>query len=219
MSGEASTTPLPLYISVTSVTGLVGVNPRLHSTSVLASLRRQIAPKTQDPTTNEQTNTNKFVERDVYWALVGMIRDNYTQTTEQHIEAIKDYLGEEHSDLWYSKLYNAIRSTIGTVIHGEMGEQPKESLKCPILPNVILSGKPDIVEEDHIVELKTRKAFLEGIPEYEKVQIFCYMKLANKPRAILREVVKEETKDHSLEWDDVYWDRIVRTICVMIEWI
>jgi hypothetical protein len=168
----------------------------------------------------EAGGRNKYVERDVYWTLVGMIRDNYSQTSEQHIEAIKEYLSEKHPNDWYVKLYRAICSTVGSVIHEELSVgEPKEALTIPLLPNVLLVGKPDLVEDNRVIELKTRKVFLDSVPEAERVQVFCYMKLTGKRLGVLRQVVGEETRDTAIEWDEAYWSRIYRTIEILLEWL
>ena len=45
------------------------------------------------------------------------------------------------------------------------------------------------------------------------------MKLTGKNRGVLRQVVGEETRDAVIEWDEVYWDRIYRTVEILLEWI
>jgi hypothetical protein len=228
MTDAVANTPLPLRLSVTNLIALIGLHKSTHAYSILASLRRQNNPKTEEPIVQNnakieepivQKTSNKFVDHDVYWALVGLIKDNYVQTYEQHIEAIKEYLNEEHTQFWYSKLYKCLCSTVGTMIHEEMSEgQPKASLTLQLTPTVLLVGKPDIVEDDRVIELKTRKEFVESIPEREKVQLFCYLKLTNLKKGVLREVVGTETKDTDYEWDEDYWKKIERTTLAMLEW-
>ena len=220
MLGAPTTYPTPLRLSATSVTGLGGVNSRLHASTVLSELRKQRNPRVPAETVSETSGRNKYVERDVYWTLVGMIRDNYSHTSEQHIDAIRDYLGEEHPNSWYVKLYRAICSTVGSVIHEELSVgEPKEALTIPLMHNVLLVGKPDIVEDDRVVEIKTRKMFLDTVPEAEKVQVFCYMKLTGKKLGILRQVVGNETRDAVIEWDEAYWSRIYRSVEILLEWL
>jgi len=220
MIGAATTHPTPLRLSATAVTGLVGASSRVHASSVLSELRRQRTPRVPPETGGEAGGRNKYVERDVYWTLVGMIRDNYSQTSEQHIEAIKEYLSEKHPNDWYVKLYRAICSTVGSVIHEELSVgEPKEALTIPLLPNVLLVGRPDIVEDSRVIELKTRKVFLDSVPEAERVQVFCYMKLTGKKSGVLRQVVGEETRDTAIEWDEAYWSRIFRTVEILLEWL
>ena len=207
MTDAVANIPLPLILTVTNLIGLIGLHKSNHAFSILGALRHQNKPKIEEPIV--QKTSNKLVDNDVYWALVGLIKDNYIQTCEQHIEAIKAYLNEEHTQFWYSKLYKCLCSTVGTLIHEEMSEgQPKEALTLQLTPTVLLVGKPDIVEDDHVIELKTRKEFVESIPEREKVQLFCYLKLTNKQKGVLREVVGTETKDTEYEWDEDYWKKI-----------
>jgi len=220
MLDAAKTYPTPLRLSATAVTGLVGSNFRVHAVSVLSELRRQRRPPIPTDMGTGKTSKNKYVDRDVYWALVGMIRENYSQTTEQHIDAIKDYIAEEHPHDWYAKLYRCICGTIGSVIHEELTmSEPKEALTMLLMPDVLLVGKPDLVEDDQVIEIKTRKVFLDSVPEAERVQVFCYMKLTGKNRGVLRQVVGNETRDAVIEWDEVYWDRIYRTVKILLEWI
>lgn len=220
MLGEPQPYPTPLRLTATAVTGLVGANSRVHSSSVLSELRRQRRPNIPSEPVPAQGSRNKYVDRDVYLTLVGMIRDNYSQTSEQHIDAIKEFLAEEHPHGWYVKLYRCICSSVGSVIHEELSVgEPKEALTLLLMPNVLLVGKPDIVEDTRIVELKTRKAFLDMVPEAEKVQVFCYMKLTGKTHGVLRQVVGEQTKDTLIEWDEAYWSRIYRTVEILLEWL
>ncbi len=218
MTDAVANIPLPLRLTVTNLIALIGLHKSTHAYSILGSLRRQNNPKIEEPIV--QKTSNKFVDHDVYWALVGMIKDNYTQTSEQHIEAIKAYLNEERTQFWYANLYKSICRTVGSMIHEEMSEgQPKEALTLQLTPTVLLVGKPDIVEDDHVIELKTRKEFVESIPEREKVQLFCYLKLTNKQKGVLREVVGTETKDTKYEWNEDYWKKIEKTTLAMLEWI
>jgi len=220
MLGAATTYPTPLRLSATAITGLVGVNSRVHASTVLSELRRQRKPKLPVETVPETGGRNKYVDREVYWTLVGMIRDNYSQTSEQHIDAIKEYLSEEHPNDWYVKLYRAICSTVGSVIHEEMSVgEPKEALTMQLMPDILLVGKPDLVEHDRVIELKTRKAFLDSVPEAERVQVFCYMKLTGKKLAVLRQVVGNDTCDTEIEWDEAYWSRIYRSVEILLEWL
>ena len=217
MTDTVAIIPLPLRWTVTNLIGLIGLHNYNNSFSILASLRRQNNPKTVNYI---QKTTNNFVDCDIYWVLVGLIKDNYTQTSEQHIEAIKTYLNEIHPMSWYSKLYKCLRTTVGSVIHEEMTEgQSKEPLILQLTSNVLLVGKPDIVEHDRVIEVKTRKDFMESIPEKEKVQLFCYLKLSNKQKGVLREVVGTEMKDTHFEWNEDYWKKIERTVLAMLEWI
>lgn len=204
----------PLRLSATSVVSLLGFNYRDSPAHALASLRRQrlnVPPKER---------TNQFVTTQVYWTLVGLIRDNYTQTTEQHIDTIKNYLEEEHPDSWYAKLYSCVRTSVGGVIHEEMcTNQPTTVRELLLTPEIMLVGKPDIVENDTVIEIKTCKSFAEKLQEGNKVQVFCYMKILGLQRGILREVMGTETKDTPIEWDDTYWDKIQRTVFVLLEWL
>ena len=221
MADVAATHPLPLRLTVSYLLGLIGLSRDERAHSILAYLRRQNNPKPIPVTSGyEQKTSNKFVDHDVYWALVGLIKDNYSQTTEQQIDAIKSYLNEDRTHAWYSKLHRCVRSTVGSVIHQEMAEgQPKESLTFQLTPDVLLVGKPDIVESDRVIEIKTRKEFAESICEKDRVQLCCYLKLANKQKGVIREVVGTETKDTEFEWDEKYWNKIVHTTLTMLTWL
>jgi hypothetical protein len=201
--------------------GLIGLSRDQHAHSVLAYLRRQRTPNLTLITPGyEEKTSNKFVDNDVYWTLVGLIKDNYSQTTEQQIDAIKSYLNEDRTHAWYSKLYRCVRATVEVSIHQEMTEgRPKESLTYQLTPGVLLVGRPDIVEVDRVIEIKTRKEFAESICEKDKVQLYCYLKLANKQKGTLREVVGTETKDTEFEWDEKYWNKIVDTTLTMLTWL
>jgi hypothetical protein len=209
----------PLRVSASSISGLLGIDPSTRSSYILTKLRNQLHPK-PDNIVVERPSKNKLVDNDVYWTLVGMIKDNYSLTREKHIEAIKEYIGEKHTETWYSKLYQCICSTIGYVVHERLIDEPiVEALTFQLTPTVLLVGKPDIIEDDRVIEIKNRKTFFDVIPEKEKVQLTCYLKLTNKTLGILREVVGTETKDTIIELDEEYWKKIERTVLAFLEWV
>jgi len=151
-----------------------------------------------------------MVPEETFWAIVGLIKDNYSETTAKHIETIKNFIGEDKPDTWYQKLYRVVRSYVGTAVHEEYTcETPIR--ECMLSNNVVLVGRVDLIEEDKIIELKTTKK-IEDIREDAKIQLFCYMKLCGLRRGVVRQVCGTETFDTTVEWDESYWSALERLI-------
>lgn len=74
----------------------------------------------------------------------------------------------------------------------------------------ILGGRVDgLTEEGHVVEIKNRvRRLFNKIPDYEKVQVMCYMHLVDAPRAYLVEKNAADHAVHSIEFDHDAFEEI-----------
>jgi hypothetical protein len=160
-----------------------------------------------------------MVSTEDYWSLVGLVRDNYTQTSEQHISMIKAFLERDETEQWYKKLFDSLWRTVGVTIHSESLEPQKKTFETNVTPNIVLAGIPDELDEASrtVVELKTRKKdeFLES----DKVQLYCYMKLTGYKNGILRVKTPDMLVEKMYAWDENYWKKIERTMMAMLEWV
>lgn len=76
--------------------------------------------------------------------------------------------------------------------------------------NSLIFGKCDgMMNEDTIIETKERKnkLFYE-LREYEKIQIYAYMVMYKKTKAILIENYKDKQEKYEINYDENYWKEI-----------
>lgn len=214
MAGEVRTHPTPpLRLSASSVPQLIGLSPLRGTYDVLAMLRRQ-----RDGTALE--SKPRMIPYEDYWMLVGIIREHASLSRKDHIDLIRDFIDDKsHPDSWYKKLYETIWKTVGTTIHSDMLDPQPTAFEANITPDIILVGKPDAIDpvSKTVTELKTKKVAI--IYEHERVQLMCYMKLLKYDKGILIVKTPSETIQEELSWDDAYWDKIVRSIVTILEWL
>jgi hypothetical protein len=77
----------------------------------------------------------------------------------------------------------------------------------------LIAGRVDGLTDDAVVETKTRRRFWKSPPEYDIIQLRCYMKLCNKKVGILNEQFPDNTsKVTRIEWSDTIWESIEESI-------
>lgn len=75
--------------------------------------------------------------------------------------------------------------------------------------NSYIYGKCDGILDDIIIETKERKNRLFGkVQDYEKIQIYAYMKIFKLKKAKLVENFENETKTYDIKYEQKYWDMI-----------
>jgi hypothetical protein len=88
--------------------------------------------------------------------------------------------------------------------------------------NAILAGRTDGLttykNERAVLENKKRmKSTRYPVPEYDIIQLRCYMKLTNSKFGILNEAYPDgTTRQTHIEWDDVQWTQIVNPLKTVI---
>lgn len=77
----------------------------------------------------------------------------------------------------------------------------------------LIAGRVDGLTSDSVVETKTRRRFWKAPPEYDIIQLRCYMKLCNKKIGVLNEQFPNNTSRATrIEWDDEIWKSIEESI-------
>lgn len=214
MTDAAANHPTPplIRISASQVPQLMGLSYNRSTYDILRVLRTRMKGEIAE-------EKPSMVSSEDYWALVGLVRDNYTQTHSQHITMIKEYLNRDEPDYWYTKLHGVIWRAVGSTIHEDLLAPQIKSFEVYLTPNVVLSGRPDEIDEkgQTIVELKTRKKdeFLES----DTVQLYCYMKLTGYKNGILRVKTPDMVVERMHKWDEEYWKKIERTMLTILEWV
>jgi hypothetical protein len=76
--------------------------------------------------------------------------------------------------------------------------------------SIVIAGRTDGLQgEDTVVETKTRRRFWKSPPEYDIIQLRCYMKLSNRKVGILNECFPDgSNRVTKVEWSDSLWSEI-----------
>lgn len=81
-------------------------------------------------------------------------------------------------------------------------------------PEYTIVGYIDGMEDDKIVETKNRKRFWPSVPEYDIIQLRCYMKMKGEVDGMLLEQFPSgQTRVTPVEWDDDEWNKIHQGLC------
>lgn len=82
--------------------------------------------------------------------------------------------------------------------------------RCLVKDEWYLCGRVDgISASGVVVEVKNRVKRLFGkVPNYERIQVLCYMHLLQRQKAVLAECYEGQLKHYHLEYDDEEWKKI-----------
>ena len=110
---------------------------------------------------------------------------------------------------------NKLESSTGVPIHSRNAQCYIYSIPGS---NVVIAGRTDGLQgEDTVVETKTRRRFWKSPPEYDMIQLRCYMKLANRKVGILNECFPDGTNRATrIEWSDSVWSEIENKLITCI---
>jgi hypothetical protein len=110
---------------------------------------------------------------------------------------------------------NKLEAASGLTIHSR-------NARCYIysIPstNIVIAGRSDGLQgDDTVVETKTRRRFWKSPPEYDLIQLRCYMKLTNRQFGILNECFPDGTsRATKIEWSDTVWSEIENKLITYI---
>lgn len=84
----------------------------------------------------------------------------------------------------------------------------------------VLGGRVDGFVDGKLVEIKNRTNRLFGcVPEYERVQVECYMRLLGIDGCALIERLDEEQQSHHLQRNDALWSAIVKGLTAFTQFL
>tara|TARA_B100000530_G_C15916735_1_gene471544 strand:- start:182 stop:937 length:756 start_codon:yes stop_codon:yes gene_type:complete len=158
------------------------------------------------------TNVSKNIEANII--------NSITTATDKNIESIKEYI---NSNINKKRGINA-EPTIIQKYQDNNNKKIKHNnsklYKLYLFDNIYLCGKIDGIEDDYLIEVKNRRNRLfKYIPEYEQVQIECYLRLTNLTKAKLIENYNELQNIQEYEQNDNLWIDIITTIKKNIKYI
>lgn len=133
------------------------------------------------------------------------------ETTAQAAKLTRTYQGEVQEAQTQKKL----KMTLCNANYYETFIQVRPGLRLRIV------GKIDGFKGNELVELKFRgrRQLHKTIREYEKIQVYCYMKMLNLRQATLIESNSHsETMEHVVLFDDSYWDSITSKLAEFVIW-
>lgn len=110
---------------------------------------------------------------------------------------------------------NKLETSTGVPIHSRNAQCYVYSIPGS---NVVIAGRTDGLQgEDTVIETKTRRRFWKSPPEYDMIQLRCYMKLANRKVGILNECFPDGTnRVTKIEWSDSVWSEIENKLVTYI---
>jgi hypothetical protein len=210
MSDTSPIIPYPpaARLFVSYVPTLMGFPSKKSTQDVLKEIRKQ-----QTNVTKTTTN-NQMIDTDTYWTIVGIIKDKFEEPKALHIDLLKTFIKDAHPDSWFDKLYDSMRISISNI------DKPK-TIEFPLgkKNNVILCGKPDIINGKTVIDIRNVTKFEETLCESLIVKLHCYMKITNLKQGIVRQICGTEHKDTIVKWNAKYWKKIERLVLAMLEWI
>ena len=110
---------------------------------------------------------------------------------------------------------NKLEASTGVLIHSRNSQCYVYSIPGS---NVVIAGRTDGLQgDDTVIETKTRRRFWKSPPEYDMIQLRCYMKLANRKVGILNECFPDGTNRATrIEWSDSVWSEIENKLITCI---
>jgi hypothetical protein len=208
MSDTPRITPSPpaARLFVSYVPTLMGFPSKKTTQDVLKEIRKQ--------QTSDTKTSNQMIDTDTYWTIVGIIKDKFEEPKALHIDLLKSFIKDAHPDSWFDKLYDSMRVSISNI------DKPKTiEFSLGKKDNVILCGKPDIIDGKTVIDIRKVTKFEETLCESFIVQIHCYMKITNLKQGIVRQICGTEHKDTIVKWNTIYWKKIERLVLAFIEFI
>ena len=110
---------------------------------------------------------------------------------------------------------NKLEASTGVQIHSRNAQCYIYSIPGS---NVVIAGRTDGLQgDDTVVETKTRRRFWKSPPEYDLIQLRCYMKLTNRKVGILNECFPDgSNRVTKIEWSDSVWSDIEGKLSTII---
>ena len=110
---------------------------------------------------------------------------------------------------------NKLEASTGVPIHSRNAQCYIYSIPGS---NVVIAGRTDGLQgDDTVVETKTRRRFWKSPPEYDLIQLRCYMKLTNRKVGILNECFPDgSNRVTKIEWSDAVWSDIEGKLSTII---
>lgn len=111
---------------------------------------------------------------------------------------------------------NKLEASSGLAIHSR---NSKCYIYCIPSSNIVIAGRTDGFQgDDTVIETKTRRRFWKSPPEYDIIQLRCYMKLTNRKIGILNECFPDKSnRITKIEWSDSVWSEIENKLIAQIK--
>jgi hypothetical protein len=110
---------------------------------------------------------------------------------------------------------NKLEASTGVQIHSR---NAKCYVYCIPGSSIVIAGRTDGLQgEDTVIETKTRRRFWKSPPEYDLIQLRCYMKLTNRKVGMLNECFPDgSNRVTKVEWSDSLWSEIENKLATYI---
>ena len=110
---------------------------------------------------------------------------------------------------------NKLETSSGVPIHSRNASC---YVHCIPGSSIVIAGRTDGLQgEDTVIETKTRRRFWKSPPEYDLIQLRCYMKLTNRKVGMLNECFPDgSNRVTKIEWSDSLWSEIENKLATYI---
>ena len=148
--------------------------------------------------------------RDSTEEIVKKIRVQVPRESLKQIQVVSEATSEvvkQRGTIQEEASTNALQTSTGVEIRSR-------NSKCYVYhlrrTSALIAGRVDGLQgDDTVVETKTRRRFWKTPPEYDIIQLRCYMKLTNRRAGILNECFPDgSNRATKIEWSDSIWDEI-----------
>lgn len=234
----------PLYVYASEVAACIGENPYKPVTEAIACILKRYDPDLYDEkgiTTSTDVAERVLSENpELKLHLSGVVKstktlDQVAANLDKAKVLVPDSLSAPDMKAVQSHIRSAVYTSLGTNCENDVYERlsmllgEKVSIddklhkkKMGTLSNGVdwyLCGRVDAMKEDGtIVEIKNRvKRLFMKVPEYERVQILCYMHLTGAARGLLVEAFRGEHCVHAVSSDAVLWEAIEKRLAASLE--
>lgn len=86
--------------------------------------------------------------------------------------------------------------------------------------DVVFVGKVDgrDAATGEVIEIKERRRRLFAkIPDYERVQLHCYMRMTDTRRSLLRQRYDDASQEHTVDFDDDFWTECIERLSAFLD--
>lgn len=132
-------------------------------------------------------------------------------TEDQASSALKQFHAEK-------RMAEGITSEREQVTDLKLKENNRTRYELMLSPSIQLIGRVDGFQQQQLYELKRRMHNLPSwIPEYDLVQVMCYMALTRSPTVIIQEMFKTQKRETELSFNVMRWKELVGQLLALVD--
>lgn len=201
------------------ISGLIGLNHYKSKPEIIQrvmSKMRQFKDEIKAPITDKEIlqNAPPELKAGLQEAIITATKTTSDASLKQVIDSYKKQIIGKTDEKTFEVLSTEIQKQRGVILEdiaednfgGVENRGQFVSYNCP---EYRIIGFVDGIKDGKIVETKNRKRFWKNPPEYDIVQLRCYMKMNGNVDGILLETFPEKSpRSTEISWSDREWEKI-----------